>query len=88
MKNIEGWRGGNITLRELNKNIETVINNEKYYNLGDIDLTDIIKIYGTESLLDEKFLLFLGVGMKFKKEVLKDDNINFISALEMLAQLN
>ena len=51
-------------------------------------MTDIIKIYGTESLLDEKFLLFLGVGMKFKKEVLKDDNINFISALEMLAQLN
>lgn len=77
-----------MTLRELNQNIENIIDNEKYYDIGDIDLTDVIKIYGAEALLDSKFLLFLGVGMKFKKEVLKDDNISFVSALGMLAQLN
>lgn len=76
------------TLKELRDFITTVIENERYYNSGEVDITQFLEHYNMKEMLDEKFITLIGITVKFRKEVLKDESLDLVEALYLLQSLS
>ena len=76
------------TLKELRDFITTIIENERYYNSGEVDITQFLEHYNMKEMLDEKFITLIGITVKFRKEVLKDESLDLVEALHILQSLS
>ena len=76
------------TLKELKDFITIIIENERYYNSGDVDITQFLEHYNMKEMLDEKFINLIGITVKFRKEVLKDESLDLDEALHILQSLS
>lgn len=76
------------TLKELRGFITTIIENERYYDVGEVDITQFLERYNMKEMLDEKFITLIGVTVKFRKEVLKDESLDLAEALYLLQNLS
>ena len=76
------------TLKELRNFITTVIENERYYDIGEVDITQFLEHYNMKEMLDEKFITLIGITVKFRKEVLKDESLDLAEALYLLQSLS
>ena len=76
------------TLKELRDFITTVIENERYYDVGEVDITKFLENYNMKEMLDEKFITLIGITVKFRKEVLKDESLDLVEALYILQSLS
>ena len=76
------------TLKELIDFITTVIENERYYDVGEVDITQFLESYNLKEMLDEKFITLIGITVKFRKEVLKDESLDLAEALHILQSLS
>ena len=76
------------TLKELRNFITAIIENERYYDVGEVDITKFLENYNMKEMLDEKFINLIGITAKFRKEVLKDEGLDLVEALYLLQNLS